>query len=65
VTRLRNMVLEELQRRNSSQKTTKAYLRTIWEFARHFHRRPRNSVPSTRPRQSPGQTQGENEQLLT
>ena len=40
MTPLRNMVLEELQRRNYSQNTTKIYLRTIWEFARYFHRSP-------------------------
>ena len=40
MTRLRNMVLEELQRRNYSQKTTKIYIRTIWEFAKHFNRSP-------------------------
>ena len=34
------MVLEELQRRNYSQNTTKIYLRAIWEFARYFHRSP-------------------------
>jgi len=40
VTQLRKMMLEELQRRNYSQQTTKAYLRTIWEFAKYFHRSP-------------------------
>ena len=34
------MVLEELQRRNYSQNTTKIYLQTIREFARYFHRSP-------------------------
>jgi len=45
VTRLRNMVLEELQRRNYSQKTTKIYIRTIWEFAKHFNRSPEKLGP--------------------
>jgi site-specific recombinase XerD len=34
------MMLEELQRRNYSQQTTKAYLRTVREFANYFHRSP-------------------------
>jgi site-specific recombinase XerD len=34
------MMLEELQRRNYSQKTTKAYLHTVWEFAKYFHLSP-------------------------
>jgi len=33
-------MLEELQRRNYTQSTTRAYLRTIDDFARHFHRPP-------------------------
>lgn len=40
MTQLRKMMLEELQRRNYSQQTTKAYLRTIWQFAKYFHRSP-------------------------
>lgn len=40
MTHLRNVVLEELQRRNYSQNTTKIYIRTIWEFAKYFHRSP-------------------------
>jgi integrase/recombinase XerD len=39
------MVLEELQRRNYSQKTTKIYIRTIWEFAKYFHRSPEELGP--------------------
>jgi len=38
VTHLRKMMLEELQRRNYTQSTTRAYLRTIDDFARHFNR---------------------------
>ena len=37
MTDLRKMMLEELQRRNYSEKTTKAYLHTVWEFAKYFH----------------------------
>ena len=39
------MVLEELQRRNYSQKTTKIYIRTIWEFAKYFNRSPEKLGP--------------------
>jgi integrase/recombinase XerD len=45
VTRLRKMMLEELQRRNYSKQTTKAYLRTVWEFAKYFHRSPERLGP--------------------
>jgi site-specific recombinase XerD len=40
MTRLRKMMLEELERRNYSQGTTRCYLRAIAEFARYFHRSP-------------------------
>ena len=33
VTHLRKMMLEELQRRNYSKLTIKAYLRTVWELS--------------------------------
>jgi integrase/recombinase XerD len=36
MTRLRKMMLEELQRRNYSQDTTRHYLRTVEDFARRF-----------------------------
>jgi integrase/recombinase XerD len=36
VTRLRKMMLEELQRRNYSAITTRNYLRVVTEFAKHF-----------------------------
>jgi integrase/recombinase XerD len=39
------MMLEELQRRNYSQETIRAYLRTVWEFARYFHRSPEELGP--------------------
>ncbi len=45
MTHIRKMVLEELQRRNYSQSTTKIYVRTIWEFARYFHRPPEKLGP--------------------
>jgi site-specific recombinase XerD len=33
-------MLEELERRNFSQSTTRTYIRTVEDFARYFHRRP-------------------------
>ena len=40
MTRLRNMMLEELQRRNYSQSTTRAYVRVVRELATYFRRSP-------------------------
>jgi integrase/recombinase XerD len=40
VTRLRKMMLEELQRRNYAQETTRSYIRTVEDFSRHFHCSP-------------------------
>ena len=40
MTHLRKMMLEELERRNYTQSTTRAYLRTIEDFARYFKRPP-------------------------
>jgi integrase/recombinase XerD len=40
MTRLRKMMLEELQRRNYSQHTTRYYLRTVEDFARRFNCSP-------------------------
>jgi integrase/recombinase XerD len=37
MTRLRKMMLEELQHRNYSEGTTGCYIRTVEEFARRFH----------------------------
>jgi integrase/recombinase XerD len=39
------MMLEELQRRNYSKQTTKAYLHAVWEFAKYFHRSPEELGP--------------------
>jgi integrase/recombinase XerD len=40
VTHLRKLMLDELERRNYTDSTRRAYLRIIDEFARHFHRPP-------------------------
>jgi len=40
VTHLRKMMLEELQRRNYSQHTTRSYIRTVEDFSRRFNRPP-------------------------
>jgi hypothetical protein len=40
MTRLRKMRLEELERRNYSEGTTRCYLRAVADFARYFHRSP-------------------------
>jgi integrase/recombinase XerD len=40
VTRLRKLLLEELERRNYSQETTRAYVHAIKDFARYFNRPP-------------------------
>src|SRR5712692_4266196 len=40
MTDLRKRMLEELERRNYSQATLRAYLRAVGEFARYFNRRP-------------------------
>ncbi len=45
MTHLRSMMLEELQRRNYSQQTIKAYLQAVWEFAKYFHRSPAELGP--------------------
>ena len=40
MTQLRKLMLEEIQRRNFTESTTRTYLRIIEDFARHFHRPP-------------------------
>jgi len=40
MTRLRTMMLEELQRRNFAPGTTRCYLASVADFARYFHRPP-------------------------
>ena len=40
MTHLRQIMLEELQRRNYSESTIRAYIRTVEHYSRHFHRSP-------------------------
>jgi integrase/recombinase XerD len=40
VTRLRKMMLEDLQRRDYSQDTIRCYLRAVEDFSRRFNRPP-------------------------
>jgi len=40
VTHLRQLMLEELRRRNYSAATIRAYISTVNHFSRHFHRSP-------------------------
>src|ERR1700719_5006630 len=46
MTRLRKMMLEELQRRNYSAITTRNYLRVVTEFAKHFGKSPDKLGPN-------------------
>ncbi len=40
MTHLRQIMLEEVERRNYAPSTIRAYIRTVEHFARHFHRSP-------------------------
>src|SRR5271163_4815273 len=40
MTHLRQLMLEELQRRNYAQSTVGSYLHAVEDFARYFHRSP-------------------------
>lgn len=46
MTHLRKMMLEELERRNYSESTTRAYVRTIEDLARYFKRPPDQLEPA-------------------
>ena len=46
MTHLRQRMLDELQRRNYSQKTTRIYIHAVEDFAKYFHRSPERLGPS-------------------
>jgi Phage integrase, N-terminal SAM-like domain len=45
VTRLRQIMLEELRRRNYAESTIHTYIHTVEHFSRHFHRPPDQLSP--------------------
>ena len=49
MTHLRKMMLEELQRRNYSQITTRNYLRVVTEFAKYLGKSPDKLGPERLP----------------
>ena len=48
MTRLRQIMLEELQRRNYAQTTIDCYIHTVEHFSRYFHRSPDQLGPPER-----------------
>ena len=49
MTRLRQQMLDELERRNYSASTVRAYIRTVENFAHYFKRRPDRLGPEPDP----------------
>ena len=47
MTHLRQIMLEELRRRNYAESTIHAYIHTVEHFSRHFHRSPDQLGPET------------------
>ena len=45
MTHLRQMMLDELQRRNDSQSTVRSYIFAVEDFAKYFHRSPERLGP--------------------
>jgi integrase/recombinase XerD len=45
VTHLRQLMLDELQRRNYSQSTVRSYIFAVEDFAKYFHRSPERLGP--------------------
>ena len=45
MTHLRQLMLDELQRRNYSQSTTRCYIHAVEDFAKYFHRSPERLGP--------------------
>ena len=50
MTHLRQMMLEELERRNYSENTKECYIRAVEDFARYFNRIPQSLFESRRQR---------------
>ena len=48
MTQLRQIMLEELRRRNYAESTIHAYIHTVEHFSRHFHRSPDQLGPEHR-----------------
>jgi hypothetical protein len=46
VTHLRQLMLDELQRRNYSPSTVRCYIHAVEDFSKHFHRSPERLGPS-------------------
>jgi len=46
VTHLRQLIPDELQRRNYSQSTVRSYIFAVEDFARYFHRSPERLGPA-------------------
>jgi hypothetical protein len=45
VTHLRQLMLDELQRRNYCQSTSRSYIHAVEDFAKHFHGSPERLGP--------------------
>jgi integrase/recombinase XerD len=45
VNHLRQLMLDELQRRNYSQSTARTYIHAVEDFAKYFHRSPERLGP--------------------
>ncbi len=45
MTHLRQLMLDELQRRNYSQSTARTYIHAVEDFAKYFHRSPERLGP--------------------
>ena len=50
MTHLRQLMLDELQRRNYSQSTVRCYIHAVEDFAKYFHRSPERLGPEPYPR---------------